>query len=110
MFTVSGYLSEDFSEETFELRHGKEIFSARRLDGAERLDFSALKNPKDKILFVLSHCLLDGDSKLPIGSDNALKFLQRYDSLSTTLASEILNITLKSLKADAEYWELSKKK
>lgn len=110
MFSPKTFLAADVSDNTFEVCHGGETFLIRRLNGEERLEFTALKLPRDRVLYSLSHCLLDGVTKEPVGDETALRLLRSYDSLSNQLAVDIVSYTLDCIKTEQEFWGLAKKK
>lgn len=109
MFNINDYLASDYHYDTVEEKIGNETFLIRRLNGYERLEFLDCKTLPERIVFTLSHALLDGNSKQPIGKNNAKKFIERYDSLSDEIASRIINLTTEYAKVEKSEWGIAEK-
>lgn len=104
MFSVSNYLNSDYSSETTEVTIMTETFLIRRLDGQERLLFSDLSSPSEKIHYLLSHCLLDGETRSPIGDSHAAELIKRYDVLSHILSEKIFEFTKACIDSENMTW------
>ena len=109
MFNIDDYLNAPAEEPTKTIERGGEEFTIRRLNGAERLKFNDLTSQYDRVVFALSRALLSGEKKIPIGRENAAKFVERYAGLSEALFNDIFNLTQETLAKDSELWEESKK-
>lgn len=109
MFTIDSFLNEDFHSDYTEEKIGSETFLIRRMNGFERLHLQDLKESSKRIIYVLGQCLLDGQTKQPIGEENAQKFVARYDALSNAVASRIFRITIDAVNAEESAWGLAEK-
>lgn len=109
MFDVNQFFNAPHSDETTTVCRGTEKFKIKRLNGVERLQFSDKNTAYDKTVYVLSHCLLSGEPARPIGEENAVKFVERFSTLSDALFSDVLEFTNKTLEKEAEIWAVSKK-
>ena len=109
MFNIEDFLNAPADDSTQIVNRGGQEFAIRRLNGAERLKFNDLSSQYDRVVYVLSRALLSGEKKIPIGRDNAVKFIERYAGLSDALFNDIFNLTQESLAKDTEIWTESKK-
>ena len=109
MFNVKEFLESDFRNDYIEEKIGNETFLIRKLNGFERLHLQDIKDSSERIINVLGLCLLDGQTKQPIGEDNAKKFIARYDALSNAVASRIFRITVDAVNAEEAAWGLAEK-
>ena len=109
MFTVESFLNEDFHADWTEEKIGNETFLIRRMNGHERLRLQDVKDSSERIINVLGQCLLDGQTKQPIGKENAEKFVARYDALSNAVAAKIFQITIDAVNAEEAAWGLAEK-
>lgn len=109
MFNIDNYLNAPADDSTRIVNRGGEEFAIRRLNGAERLKFNDLSSQYDRVVYVLSKALLSGERKIPIGRENAVKFVERYAGLSDALFNDIFELTQESLAKDTEIWAESKK-
>lgn len=109
MFDVQNFLNAPADDSTTVVKRGSEEFTIRRLNGAERLKFNDLTSQYERVVYVLSRALLSGENKIPIGAENAAKFVERYASLSEALFNDIFNLTQESLEKDTEIWAEAKK-
>lgn len=108
MFNVKDFLESDYRVDYTEEKIGEETYLIRKLNGLERLEFIDIKTYAERVLFTISHGLLDGKTKLPIGDKHAKLFVERFDVVSETLATRILNLTSaasETEKAEIEYAE-----
>ena len=109
MFNIDQYLNAPADDSTQVVVRGGEEFTIRRLNGAERLKFNDLSSQYDRVVYALSRALLSGEKNIPIGRENAMKFVERYAGLSDALFNDIFNLTQDSLAKDTELWAESKK-
>ena len=109
MFDIQNFLNAPADDSTTVVKRGSEEFTIRRLNGAERLKFNDMKTQYERVVFVLSRALLSGENNIPIGEENAAKFVERYASLSEALFNDIFNLTQESLEKDTEIWAEAKK-
>lgn len=109
MFDVNQFFNAPHSDETTTVCRGAEEFKIKRLDGVERLQFSDKRSAYDKTIYVLARCLLSGEPARPIGEENAVKFVERFSTLSDALFSDILDFTNKTLEKETEIWAAAKK-
>lgn len=109
MFNIQDFLNAPADDSTTVIKRGTEEFTIRRLNGAERLKFNDLTSQYDRVVYVLSHALLTGENKIPIGAENAAKFVERYSSLADALFNDIFELTQESLTKDSEIWAEAKK-
>ena len=100
MFTIEGFLNDDFHSDYTEEKIGGETFLVRRMNGLERLAFLDCSTIAERIIYTLAHCLLDGGTKQPIGEKNAKKFIERYDAISEAVATRIIDITTEATRAE----------
>ena len=108
MFNVKEFLESDYRTDYVEEKIGNETFLIRRLNGFERLQFIDIKTYAERVLFTIANGLLDGRTKLPIGEKHAKLFVERFDVISETLATRILNLTnaaSETEKAEIEHAE-----
>ena len=109
MFTVEDYLNSGGQTDFIEIAVGSETFCIRRLNGLERLRLQDIEKSSERIIYVIGICLLDGNTKMPIGQKNAEKFVARYDALSNEVASQIVKATMDSVHAEETAWGLAEK-
>ena len=109
MFNIDNYLNAPADDSTKIINRGGEEFVIRRLNGAERLKFNDLSSQYDRVVYTLSRALLSGEKKIPIGRENAIKFVEKYAGLSDALFNDIFELTQESLAKDTEIWAESKK-
>ena len=109
MFNIDNYLNAPADDSTQVINRGGEEFAIRRLNGAERLKFNDLSSQYDRVVYTLSRALLSGEKKIPIGRENAIKFVEKYAGLSDALFNDIFELTQESLAKDTEIWAESKK-
>lgn len=109
MFNIEDYLNAPADDAVTVITRGGEDFQIRRLNGAERLKFNDLTSQYDRVVYVLSRALLSGEKKVPIGRENAAKFVERHAGLSDALFNDIFELTQASLSKDSEIWAESKK-
>lgn len=109
MFNVKDYLESDYRSEFYEERIGNETFLLRNLNGLERLKFQDLKTGSEAVLFVLARCVIDSNTKMPIGEENAEAFVTRYDALANAVATRIFKHCQDSLEAERQAQGLAEK-
>lgn len=109
MFNIDNYLNAPADDSTQVINRGGEEFAIRRLNGAERLKFNDLTSQYDRVVYTLSRALLSGEKRIPIGRENAIKFVEKYAGLSDALFNDIFQLTQDSLAKDTELWAESKK-
>lgn len=109
MFNIEDFMNAPVDSEITTVKRGSEEFTIRRLDGVERLKFNDIRGQYERILYVLSRALLSGDSKAPIGEQNASNFIAKFGTLAEGLFNDIFELTQKSLDKETEIWTLAKK-
>ena len=97
MFNIDNYLNAPADDSTQVINRGGEEFAIRRLNGAERLKFNDLTSQYDRVVYTLSRALLSGEKRIPIGRENAIKFVEKYAGLSDALFNDIFQLTQDSL-------------
>lgn len=100
MFKIEEYLNGPYFDENItvkvEIKNGvEEEFLIRRLDGVDSLRVETMTDLADKYIYTLGNCLLDGDTKKPIGKEKAKKFLQQYRAVAINVGVEIFKETRK---------------
>lgn len=100
MFKIDEYLNGPYFDENItvkvEIKNGvEEEFLIRRLDGVDSLRVETMTDLADKYIYTLGNCLLDGDTKKPIGKEKAKKFLQQYRAVAINVGVEIFKETRK---------------
>ena len=114
MFTIEDYLSGPFFDEKIsfrsEIKKGvEEEFLIRRLDGEESIKVEMIEGITEKYIYVLAHCLLDGKSHIPIGDEQARKFLRQYRGAAISVGVKIFQETRKLDETESETLEESEK-
>ena len=109
MFNIDDYLAAPANDSVTIINRGGEDFAIRRLNGAERLKFNDLTSQYERVVFTLSKGLLSGEKHVPIGRENAMKFVERCASLSDALFNDIFNLTQETLERDSQIWAEAKK-
>ena len=109
MFTAKEYLDGGYKDEIIEERVSNETFLIRRLDGIQRQEYAELKTAKERILYALANCLLDGTTRKEIGRKAAEDFLRNYDALGNHIANCIFKYTIDCLNTERELWGLAEK-
>lgn len=109
MFNIEEYLAAPADDSVTIINRGGEEFAIKRLNGAERLKFNDITSQYERVVFTLSKGLLSGEKRIPIGRENAVKFVERYASLSDALFNDIFNLTQETLERDSQIWADAKK-
>lgn len=109
MFNIEDFMNAPVVEEIVTVKRGTEEFKIRRLNGVERLKFNDIRGQYERTLYVLSRGLLSGEQNVPIGEQNAAKFIERFGPLAEGLFSDIFDLTQQSLEKESEIWTLAKK-
>lgn len=108
-FNIDEFFQAAQSDDTTTIKRGTEEFKFRRMNGVERLRFNDLTTQYDRVVYVLSRCLLTGDAARPIGEQNAVKFIERFPGLADALFGDIFETTLSTLENETAIWQAAKK-
>ena len=109
MFSVKEYLDKPYNVDFFEAIVGGDTFRIRRMDGKERIVFNAIEQPYERVLFIVSNCLMDGDTNRNIGDSDAERFISQYGVLATKLALEVIRLNDEAYEAEFELIEEAEK-
>lgn len=109
MFSVKKYFDAPYSVDFFEVNVGGDTFRIRRMDGKERIVFNAIEQPYDRVLYIVSNCLMDGDTNRNIGDADAERFISQYGVLATKLALEVIRLNDEAYEAEFQLVEEAEK-
>lgn len=109
-FNLKEFFETESARESVVSEIGGISFRIRPLDGLETQEYTSKTETVDRVVWLLSHALLDGPDETPIDAAGASRLFAEHEPLAMELAVRILKLTEEVYREEEKRWETAKKK